>query len=78
MSLEIATEEELKRRLDVVMTRIHVICQEIAPKLEQIGKYREEAQVIYDELHRRGLVPAYQPPPIDDGRQISLSGSDSR
>lgn len=59
---DVVQDEELKRRLDLVLVRLHAKCQEIAPHMEQIGKYREEAAVIYAELHRRGLVPEYQPP----------------
>jgi hypothetical protein len=73
--LELTTEEELKRRLDALMTRLHVKCMEIAPHVKLIGDYRLEAQVIYDELQRRGVVQAYAPPPFEDVGQISLSGT---
>lgn len=74
--LEMVTDEELQKRLDALMTRLHTKCMEIAPHVKQIGEYRLEAQVIYDELQRRGIVKPYEPP-LDVG-QVQVPGSDPR
>ncbi len=73
-----ATEDELKKRLDALMTRLHTKCMEVAPHFKQIGDYRLEAQIIYDELQRRGVVKPYAPPPFEDVGQVQVSGTDSR
>ncbi len=76
--MELITEEELKKRLDALMTRLHTKCMEIAPHMKLIGDYRLEAQLIYNELQRRGVVQPYEPPPFEDVGQIQISGSNPR
>lgn len=66
--LELITDEELQKRLDALMTRLHTKCMEVAPGIKQIGEYRLEAQIIYDELQRRGIVKPYDPPKVDVGQ----------
>ena len=73
--LEMVTDEELQKRLDALMTRLHTKCMEIAPHIKLIGEYRLEAQVIYDELQRRGIVKPYEPPALDVG-QVQVPRSD--
>ncbi len=60
-NLETVHDDDLKKRLDMILVKIHSICQDLAPKVEQLGRHREEAAIIYDELFKRGVVPKYEP-----------------
>jgi len=55
VSLEDAHTMELTQRFDFVMEKYVNLAAEIAPKLEEFGKYRRELQLLVSEFERRGV-----------------------
>ncbi len=62
MNLELVDSQLLKSKFDGIYLQIHTLCKEVGPKIEQIGKLREQAQIFYNELEKRGEAPKYEPP----------------
>ena len=55
MSLEEAHVHELTQRFDSILEKYVKLSVDIAPKLEQFGKYKRELQVLSKEFERRGV-----------------------
>jgi hypothetical protein len=51
------TIEELLHRYNSLIGKYVELAKELAPKLEQFGKYREELQYISIEFKKRGFDP---------------------
>lgn len=57
MDLGSRTDEELRLRLRTLIVRLDENLKQIGPTLSAIGRDREEASELLDEMNRRGLLP---------------------
>ncbi len=53
--LENVEVQELRERLEFILNEVDRIFIEISPNVKKIGNFREEAEIIYKELLRRGI-----------------------
>ena len=57
MSLAHADVLELLERYEFLLHKYVPLAAELAPKLEQFGKYKKELQILSTELASRGVTP---------------------
>lgn len=50
------SDEELQARLDSLLVRLDSQLKSVAPALVAIGRDREEAATLVDEMRKRGLL----------------------
>lgn len=61
-NFELITSDILKSKLEIILEKIHILCEEIGPKITDIGLLREQAQIFYAILEKRGEAPEYKAP----------------
>lgn len=57
MALKNADTLELLDRVNYLLSRYVPLAADLAPKLEEFGRYRKELQAIVVELNERGVTP---------------------
>jgi broad-specificity NMP kinase len=56
LDLSFLDKDEIRARLEWLLTRVDELYKEISPKAKELVVLRQEAGEIYQELKRRGLV----------------------
>lgn len=69
--LAVCELNELKQRMNVILSRLDHLLRDTGPKLREIGLLRSEADIILIELRRRGIIP--KDDPGKDGKQVPTS-----
>ncbi len=50
-------ENDLRDRLNVILERLDTLYRQIGPVLRDVGNLRLEADMIFKELKKRGVLP---------------------
>jgi hypothetical protein len=75
MSVTNTDTNELLARFNYLVARYVPLAAELAPKIIQFGKYRQELQAIAVELNERGVKPE-EPEDLKHMVEVALSGTE--
>lgn len=68
-ALSSINQNDLRNRLESVLSSLDILFKDIGPKLQEIGSLREEAALIYEELKERGVIKSV---PESNGKEPSI------